>query len=99
MRYFLVSYLRKPNGQMDEQVAVAKNLKRSDYQTTSVILDFKLKSVVQANMQATAIPKEWEHIRDFYYKYYKNYIDGLEKRWSPPSTVIETSPDTVQELS
>ena len=92
MRYFLVSYLRKPNGQMDEQVAVAKNLKRSDYQTSSVILDFKLQSVVQANMQATAIPKEWENIRDFYYKYYKNYIDGLENRWvsnSPdPSTAV-----------
>ena len=35
MRYFLISYYKKPNGQMDEVVSVSKNLKTRDRQTAA----------------------------------------------------------------
>ena len=41
MRYFIVSYYTKPNGQIDEVVAVSQNLNTNDLQTASVILDCK----------------------------------------------------------
>ena len=41
MRYLLVSYVRKPNGQMDEQVTVSKRVRTRDLQTCSVVLDFQ----------------------------------------------------------
>jgi hypothetical protein len=40
MRYFLVSYLKQANGQMDEVVSVSARLKLRDRQTAAVILDF-----------------------------------------------------------
>jgi hypothetical protein len=41
MRYFLATYIRKPDGKIDEQVEISKNLKDSDIQTCNIILDFK----------------------------------------------------------
>ena len=40
MRYFLITFMRKPGGQIDEQVTVAKKIKPSDLQTCNVILDY-----------------------------------------------------------
>ena len=39
MRYLIVRYLKKPNGQMDELVAVSKKVKLSDTACAAVILD------------------------------------------------------------
>ena len=38
MRYLILTYYRKPTGQIDEVMAVSKNLKRRDLQTANVIL-------------------------------------------------------------
>jgi hypothetical protein len=81
MRYFLISYYQKPNGQMDEVVAVAGSLKRKDQQIASVILDFRDQSVLKCSMNGATVPKEWSKIRDFYYQYYQNYIDILERTY------------------
>ena len=45
MRYFLITFMRKPGGQIDEQVTVAKKVKPSDLQTCNVILDYAKKKV------------------------------------------------------
>ena len=81
MRYFLISYYQKPNGQMDEVVAVAGSLKTKDHQTASVILDFRDRTVLKCSMNGATVPKEWNKIRDFYYQYYQNYIDILEQAY------------------
>jgi len=47
MRYLLLTYYKKPTGQIDEITAVSRNLKKRDIQTCSVILDFKTLSVVK----------------------------------------------------
>ena len=44
MRYLLLTYYTKPSGKIDEVMTVATKIKRKDWQTTNVILDFKERS-------------------------------------------------------
>jgi hypothetical protein len=79
MRYFIVNYYRKPSGQMDEVVAVARHIKTRDIQSAAVILDFKTQSVVKCSMDGVVVPKDWQRIRDFYHQHYQTIIEDLEK--------------------
>jgi hypothetical protein len=78
MRYFLVRYLKKPTGQMDEVVCVSKKIKLRDSQSSSVILDFKTRQIIQASMDGVTVPKDWNRIRDFYHQHYARLIEDLE---------------------
>lgn len=77
MRYLLISYITKPNGQIDEISAVSKNVKTKDWQTCSVILDFKEQKVLLASVQGLTAIKDWDTIVSYYYKYYTNIIERL----------------------
>ena len=78
MRYFLVRYLKKPTGQMDEVVSVSKKIKLRDSQSSAVILDFKTRQVIQASMDGVTVPRDWNRIRDFYHQHYARLIEDLE---------------------
>jgi hypothetical protein len=82
MRYLIINYYRRPNGQMDEVVTVAKRTKTRDIQSAAVILDFETRSVVKCSMDGVVVPKDWQRIRDFYHQHYSQVIDDLEKRHS-----------------
>jgi hypothetical protein len=77
MRYLLLTYYTKPNGQIDEVMAVSKNLKMRDHQTCNVILDFKTLSVVKCSMVGTVVPRDWDRIVTYYNQYYENIIERL----------------------
>ena len=79
MRFLIINYLRKANGQMDEVVSISKRTRMRDIQTASVILDFSTQTVVKCSLNGTVVPKDWNRIRDFYYQHYKITIDDLEK--------------------
>lgn len=79
MRYFLISYYQKPNGQMDEVVAVSNSLKTKDRQTAAVILDFRTQSVLQCSMNGTTVPKDWDRVVSFYYQHYAATFDRLAR--------------------
>ena len=80
MRYLIINYYRRPNGQMDEVVTVAKQTKTRDIQSAAVILDFKQKTVVKCSMDGKVVPKDWNRIRDFYHQHYSRIIENLEKQ-------------------
>jgi hypothetical protein len=82
MKYLIINYYRRPNGQMDEVVTVAKRTKTRDIQNAAVILDFKTRTVVKCSMDGVVVPKDWQRIRDFYHQHYSQVIDDLEKRHS-----------------
>lgn len=63
---------------MDELVSVSKKLKMNDYQTASVILDFKTQQVIISTMDGVTVPKDWWKIRDFYHQHYRTLIEDLE---------------------
>ena len=77
MRYLLLTYCKKPNGQIDEITAVSRNLKKRDIQTCSVILDFRTLSVVKCSMDGTVVPRDWDRIVSYYNQYYQNIIERL----------------------
>lgn len=77
MRYLLITYVQRPEGKIDEVMAVAKNVRPRDLQTCNVVLDFKQLEVVKASMDGTTIPKDFDRIVEYYYQYYQNTIDRL----------------------
>ena len=79
MRYFLVTYVRKPDGKIDEQVAISKNLKERDLTTCNIILDFKEKNVQKNVVQGQVMNLSWETLTDYYKKVYPDQIEQLEK--------------------
>jgi len=78
MRYFIVKYIKKPNGQMDELVSVSRRLKNADLQTSAVILDFQTQQVVLSSLNGVTVPRDWWRIRDFYHGHYAKMIQDLE---------------------
>jgi len=79
MRYLIITYVKRPNGQMDENTQVAKRIKTSDLQMASVILDFKTLSVVKCSLNGTTVPRDWDRIVSYYYQHYKATIERLFK--------------------
>lgn len=77
MRYLVVTYFKKANGQIDEVMAVAKNLKRRDLETSNVILDFKTLSVVKATSGGVNIDKDFDTIVQYYIQHYQNIVTRL----------------------
>jgi hypothetical protein len=77
MRYLIITYYKKANGQIDESTAVARNLKMRDHQTASVIIDFKKLQVVKANLNGESAPKDFNRIVEYYMQHYENIIRRL----------------------
>ena len=77
MRYLIITYYKKANGQIDETTAVARNLRMRDHQTASVILDFKKLVVVKANLNGETVPKDFNRIVEYYMQHYENIIRRL----------------------
>ena len=77
MRYFLITYVKKPNGQMDEQSQVARNLKTRDLQMASVILDFKKLQVLKASMGGVNVPRDFDKIVSYYMQFYESVLTRL----------------------
>lgn len=77
MRYLLLTYYRKPNGQIDEAMSLSNKLKTRDWQMTNVILDFKEQQVLKANMDGKSVPKDWDKVVAYYYQHYTHTIERL----------------------
>lgn len=95
MRYLILTYYRKASGQIDEAMAVSKNVKRRDLQTANVILDFKEQTVVKASMGDTQVPKDWDKIVAYYYQHYAHTIERLfEENGHPLNILVEQRTNT-----
>lgn len=79
MRYLLIQYVRKPGGQIDEQVTVSKRVKTSDIQTMNVIMDYVKQKVDKCVIEGKALEREWDGMNDYYKKIYPSLIEQLEK--------------------
>ena len=77
MRYLLLNYYRKSNGQIDEAMTLSRNVKRRDLQTANVILDFRDQTVLKCNMDGVVVPKDWDRIVAYYYQHYTATIERL----------------------
>ena len=77
MRYLMLTYYYQANGKIDEGMTVATRVKTKDWQTASVILDFKEQKVLKASLRDNSIPKDWERIVGYYYPFYTNIMERL----------------------
>lgn len=77
MRYLILTYYKKATGQIDEVMAVSKNLKARDHQTANVILDFKTLSVVKCSMGGVNVPRDFNRIVEYYMQHYEATIKRL----------------------
>ena len=77
LRYLLLTYYKKPTGQIDEVMAVAKNLKKRDLTTCNVILDFKTLTVIKCSMAGTNVPRDFDRIAGYYHEHYAATIERL----------------------
>jgi len=75
----MLTYIRKPDGKIDEQVQVSTKIKERDVTTCNVILDFEKKNVEKASVNGHPIPKDWTKIVDYYKQIYPDLIEDLEK--------------------
>jgi hypothetical protein len=77
MRYLLLTYYRKPTGQIDEAMTLSRSLKRRDIQMANVILDFQDQAVLKCSMDGVVVPKNWDLIVSYYYQHYAATIERL----------------------
>jgi len=77
MRYLILTYYYQANGKIDEGMTVSNNIKRKDWQTASVILDFRDQKVLKASLRDTTIPKDWDRIVGYYYPFYTSIMERL----------------------
>jgi hypothetical protein len=90
MRYLILTYYKKANGQTDEVMTVTKRLKMNDLQTANVILDFKLLQVERCSMNGVQVPKVWDTVVSYYYQHYANIIERLFNENGHPINVSAT---------
>lgn len=79
MRYFYISFFKRPNGQIDEQVGFSKKLRTQELQTCNVILDYKQKKIVKCVIEGKIVPTDFDRMHEYYYKIYPQLIDQLQK--------------------
>jgi hypothetical protein len=77
MRYLILTYYKKANGQVDEVMSVAKNIKTRDHQMANVIIDFKELKVLKCSMGGTQVPRDFNRIVEYYMKHYESTITRL----------------------
>lgn len=77
MRYLILTYYKKPNGETDETMAVSRNLKTRDIQCANVIIDFKKLEIVKASMGGVNAPKNFDNIVSYYMQFYESTITRL----------------------
>jgi hypothetical protein len=87
----MLTYYYQANSKIDEGMTVATRVKTKDWQTASVILDFKEQKVLKAALRDNAIPKDWDRIVGYYYPFYPAIMERLlqENGHEPPK--IETT--------
>lgn len=79
MRYLLLTFFRKPGGQIDEQVSISRRVKQADLQTCNVILDYADKKIVKCVIEGKRLDTDWDRMNEYYKKIYPNLINQLEK--------------------
>jgi predicted transcriptional regulator len=79
MRYFLVTFFRKPGGQIDEQAKFVKRVRTSDISMSNIIMDYGVRKVDKCVVEGKKLDKTFEELHEYYKKIYPAMLDQLEK--------------------
>lgn len=78
MRYMLITFFRKPGGQIDEQVGFSKKIRPVDQQTCNVILDFKERKVVKCLIEGKVMDTTFDKMYSYYKEVYPQLVEQLD---------------------
>jgi predicted transcriptional regulator len=79
MRYFLITFYRKPGGQIDEQAKFVKRVRTSDISMSNIIMDYGTRKVDKCVVEGKKLDKSFEELHEYYKKIYPAMLDQLEK--------------------
>jgi hypothetical protein len=77
MRYLLFTYYTRPTGKIDEVMAISKKVRRQDWQTANVILDFQEQKILQCTVAGITANKDWDTVVGYYYQHYPAVFERL----------------------
>ena len=80
MRYLLITFIRKANGQIDELVSTSKKIKNTDLQSCNVILDYGDKKIIKCVIEGKKTDTDWDRMNGYYLKVYPKLIEQLERQ-------------------
>jgi len=80
MRYLLITFWRKPGGQIDEQARFVKRVRTSDASTSNIILDYGLRKVEKCVVEGNKLDRTFDQLNDYYKKIYPQIVEQLEKQ-------------------
>jgi hypothetical protein len=79
MRFLCITFYRRPNGQIDEQIGFSKKIRTIDEQTCNVILDYQDRKVVKCLIEGKRVDTDFDKMNTYYKEIYPALIDQLEK--------------------
>lgn len=79
MRYLLITFFRKPGGQIDEMIKVAKKVRPSDLSSCNVIIDYATKKVEKCVIEGQIRDTDFHRMNNYYKQVYPALIAQLEK--------------------
>ena len=88
MRYLFLTYYTKPDGKIDESMQLSNKVRRRDWQTVNVMLDFKDLKVLKCSMGDALVPKDWDRIVSYYFKHYSATIERLFEENGHPINIV-----------
>ena len=83
MRYLLVTFYRKPGGQIDEEARFVKRVRTSDVSQSNIIMDYGLRKIDKCVIEGKVVEKSFEELNDYYKKIYPAMVTQLEKDGPP----------------
>jgi len=99
MRYFLITYVRRPNGKIDETTEVVNKLRRRDIQMANVILDFKDQRVLAATVDGNVVDKDWDKIHNYFHQHYPAIFERLHKENGRVPIPVNNEPESMAEAA
>lgn len=85
-RYFMVTYYKKPGGQIDEGVSYSRRIKNSDMASQNIILDFGDRKIIKCTVDGKRLDTDWDRLVGYYRRVYPVLIEQLETA-NPASSV------------
>ena len=79
MRYLLITFFRKPGGQIDEQARFVKRVRNSDISMSNIIMDYGTRKVDKCVVEGNKLNKSFDELSNYYKKVYPQMVEQLEK--------------------
>lgn len=99
MRYFIVTYYKKPTGKINETIKLDTTVRMKDLQGASVIIDYKTRKIIKSNFEEELGPDnqhDFETINNFYKQHYPGQISQLEAKYEVLEQALALASEMVE---